>query len=589
MAAYKVINLDSPIESDYWVDIPVRDPATNKDAVDEQGRILVQRHVTRSIKNEELSTFNAAVETLNTLKVDYSSFKEDVSTKVNSHDSNILTNTNNITTLTDSVNNHDLQINALYTKINAIQGIDIDDFKYVTETDIKNIKKNYLPLAGGTLTGNVKVIGSKYEVSVEVNNNTQGNLFLFANDKTKGLYAQNADKTSGFGVIEIDQSSATFMGNLQGTANHAKSADNATNATNAANAAKASQNASGHALADTIVKAISISGRTITVTKLDGQTYTLTTQDTNTTYSKLSQFTNDSGYITSSGSCASANYLNSKAEVVYGVNSLNYFNVRTSTTSGAKNVANPANDWYYHLMMNHGDANGYYFDIACAFHQNAMYYRRVANGSEQTWIRLIDSANIGSQSVNYAKSAGSVAWANVSGRPSSFTPSSHTHDDRYYTESEIDTKLGKLGAITGEIKWFTFNTVPDGYIICNGAKVSRKTYANLFAVIGTKFGSGDGSTTFDLPDLIDKFAQGSRTVGTYKRAGLPNITGWGLRGGQDNIGGGAFFVTATERGNGGTVNYGADYSFDASRSNTIYGNSTTVQPPALTLLPCIKY
>ena len=58
MAVYKVINLDSPIESDYWVDIPVRDPATNKDAVDEEGRILVERHVTRSIKNEELSTIN---------------------------------------------------------------------------------------------------------------------------------------------------------------------------------------------------------------------------------------------------------------------------------------------------------------------------------------------------------------------------------------------------------------------------------------------------------------------------------------------------------------------------------------------------
>ena len=160
MAVYKVINLDSPIESDYWVDIPVRDPATNKDAVDEEGRILVQRHVTRSIKNEELTSFTKAVETVNTLKEDYSTFKEDISTKVNSHDSNILTNTNSITTLTDSVANHDLQINALYTKINAIQGIDIDDFKYVTETDIKNIKENYLPLAGGTVTGDVVFTGS---------------------------------------------------------------------------------------------------------------------------------------------------------------------------------------------------------------------------------------------------------------------------------------------------------------------------------------------------------------------------------------------------------------------------------------------
>ena len=40
MAVYKVINLDSPIESDYWVDIPVRDPATNKDAVDKEGKLI---------------------------------------------------------------------------------------------------------------------------------------------------------------------------------------------------------------------------------------------------------------------------------------------------------------------------------------------------------------------------------------------------------------------------------------------------------------------------------------------------------------------------------------------------------------------
>ena len=56
---------------------------------------------------------------------------------------------------------------------------------------------------------------------------------------------------------------------------------------------------------DTIVKDITINGRTITVTKLDGETYTLTTQDTDTTYSKVSQFTNDSGYITDSHNFAS--------------------------------------------------------------------------------------------------------------------------------------------------------------------------------------------------------------------------------------------------------------------------------------------
>ena len=83
----------------------------------------------------------------------------------------------------------------------------------------------------------------------------------------------------------------------------------------------------------------------------------------------------------------------------------------------------------------------------------------------------------------------------------------------------------RLDGAIGEIKWFAFNTAPDGFLVCNGANVSRETYADLFAVIGTTFGSGDGSTTFALPNLINKFAQGSTTVGKVKSAGLPNITG----------------------------------------------------------------
>ena len=155
--------------------------------------------------------------------------------------------------------------------------------------------------------------------------------------------------------------------------------------------------------------------------------------------------------------------------------------------------------------------------------------------------------------------------------------------------TEYWQRLDSNGAITGKIEWFAFNTPPDGYLICNGANVSRETYADLFAVIGTTFGSGDGSTTFALPNLIDKFAQGSTTVGTYKSAGLPNITG--------SFGGGyATYSNAFSMGNITNIASPASsgisiyqVSFDASKSNSIYGNSTTVQPPALTLLPCIKY
>ena len=94
-------------------------------------------------------------------------------------------------------------------------------------------KAKYLPLLGGTLSGPVEIIGSTGEVSVGVYNNTQGSLYLFANARTKGMYAQVADRTSGFGVIEIIQGSAVFMGSLQGnaaTATHATTADSATRA-----------------------------------------------------------------------------------------------------------------------------------------------------------------------------------------------------------------------------------------------------------------------------------------------------------------------------------------------------------------------
>lgn len=254
MAVYKVINLDSPIESDYWVDIPVRDPATNKDAVDEEGRILVERHVTRSVKNEEMSTINAAVETVNTLKEDYSTFKEEVSTKVNNHDSSILTNTNSITTLTDSVTNHDLQINALYTKINAIQGIDIDDFKYVTETDIKNIKENYLPLAGGTITGDL-VLRGKVSSNSPIKANLQGTADRAIGDingKALTSYIANL-KVSGASVTITNgagEASNYIVDNIN-HATHANSATNATHATSADSATKATNDSSNRNIVNT--------------------------------------------------------------------------------------------------------------------------------------------------------------------------------------------------------------------------------------------------------------------------------------------------------------------------------------------------
>ena len=65
-----------------------------------------------------------------------------------------------------------------------------------------------------------------------------------------------------------------------------------------------------------------------------------------------------------------------------------------------------------------------------------------------------------------------------------------------------------MQAIPGQIGIFAMSSAPSGYLACNGAAVSRTTYAALFAAIGTTYGAGNGSTTFNLPDARGEFMRG---------------------------------------------------------------------------------
>lgn len=66
------------------------------------------------------------------------------------------------------------------------------------------------------------------------------------------------------------------------------------------------------------------------------------------------------------------------------------------------------------------------------------------------------------------------------------------------------------GPYVGEIRMFTGSTAPSGWLFANGQAISRTQYADLFSVIGTTFGAGDGSSTFNLPDLVSKFPLGTQ-------------------------------------------------------------------------------
>jgi microcystin-dependent protein len=67
---------------------------------------------------------------------------------------------------------------------------------------------------------------------------------------------------------------------------------------------------------------------------------------------------------------------------------------------------------------------------------------------------------------------------------------------------------GDGGNPAGTVIWFAANTAPTGFLKANGAAISRTTYSDLFTAIGTTFGVGDGSTTFNVPDLRGEFIRG---------------------------------------------------------------------------------
>jgi hypothetical protein len=147
--------------------------------------------------------------------------------------------------------------------------------------------------------------------------------------------------------------------------------------------------------------------------------------------------------------------------------------------------------------------------------------------------------------------------------------------------------------------------IPAGWLYCDGSAVSRTVYASLFANIGTTFGAGDGSSTFNLPDLRYRTITGSgtgRALGSFEENAAPNITG--TSNGQtsdygrktpDAISGAFYNGDAYLVNNDSWAQSNSDwnhyeFNFDASRSNPAYGRNgaAKVVMDNLALVPCIK-
>ena len=83
--------------------------------------------------------------------------------------------------------------------------------------------------------------------------------------------------------------------------------------------------------------------------------------------------------------------------------------------------------------------------------------------------------------------------------------------------------------IIGELKYLSFDTIPQNCLMCDGSEISRETYSELFNVIGTTYGEGDGSTTFNIPDYRGAFLRciggNADSIGVLQGDAIRNITG----------------------------------------------------------------
>ena len=131
------------------------------------------------------------------------------------------------------------------------------------------------------------------------------------------------------------------------------------------------------------------------------------------------------------------------------------------------------------------------------------------------------------------------------------------------------------------------NLINDDEIRLEGAEVSRTTYAALFEIYGITYGSGDGVSTFKLPDFRNKVMWGSDSFG-YIEAGLPDHSHSytaASRYGKDPSGGNYAWWCRGDSGGG----YATGTFTNASTSNSIYGNSATVQPPSIKIRVVTRY
>ena len=157
MPKFKVVNPDAPEEIDFYQDIPLVDPDTGADQLDSEGNILVKRYVNHTVSIKGITEVKNALPAIKTNTQNLEELYQYSHAQNEAQQIAINNNASAIVDLQTSASEMALDLETLTNKINGIQGIDINDLKDYVYTQVPLIKSSYLPLVGGTITGNLTI------------------------------------------------------------------------------------------------------------------------------------------------------------------------------------------------------------------------------------------------------------------------------------------------------------------------------------------------------------------------------------------------------------------------------------------------
>ena len=212
---------------------------------------------------------------------------------------------------------------------------------------------------------------------------------------------------------------------------------------NAATATKATQDSAGQQINTTYIKGLAVSGRTITYTKGDGSTGTITTQDTNTWTAfkgATSSANGTAGYVPAPTKGNQGKFFKADGTWATPPNTTYASMSASEATTGTATAARTISAKVLHDKINSNlSAYATKTELNNGLTTKANDSAVVHKSGDET---IAGTKTFSSQiKGNISGSASSVPWSGVTGKPSTFTPSSHTHDDRYYTETEVNNLL----------------------------------------------------------------------------------------------------------------------------------------------------